>query len=183
MRTGGRLLVQMPPRHGKSETVSVWTPIWLLNAFPARKVMLASYEADFAAGWGRRARNLIEEHGNELLVRLAPDSTAANRWNTPEGGGIDREVADSRGIAVERHGAGSLEPAIDGLAVPPGDGADRGEGGLGEGRGGGEGRHGGIYRSRREAALDWINRRAAPPSPRRPRPGACGCRPCGGTGA
>ena len=88
MRTGGRLLVQMPPRHGKSETVSVWTPIWMLNAFPARKVMLASYEADFAAGWGRRARNLIDEHQGELLVRLAADSTAANRWNTPEGGGM-----------------------------------------------------------------------------------------------
>ena len=88
VRSGGRLLVEMPPRHGKSETVSVWTPIWLLNAYPRRKVMLASYEADFAAGWGRRARNLIEEHKDRLLVRLADDSTAANRWNTPEGGGM-----------------------------------------------------------------------------------------------
>ncbi len=88
VREGGRLLVQMAPRHGKSETVSVWTPIWLLNAWPTRKVMLASYEADFAAGWGRRARNLIAEHEGELLVRLAEDSTAANRWNTPEGGGM-----------------------------------------------------------------------------------------------
>ena len=88
VRTGGRLLVQMPPRHGKSETTSVWTPIWLLNAFPSHRVMLASYEADFAAGWGRRARNLMEEHAAELLVGLSQDSTAANRWNTPEGGGM-----------------------------------------------------------------------------------------------
>lgn len=88
VRAGGRLLVEFPPRHGKSETVSVWTPIWLLNAFPDRRVMLASYEADFAAGWGRRARNLIEDHKAELLVRLSEDSTAANRWNTPEGGGM-----------------------------------------------------------------------------------------------
>lgn len=88
VRTGGRLLVQMPPRHGKSETVSVWSPVWFLNAWPAKRVMLASYEADFAAGWGRRARNLIDEHQDELLVRLSQDSTAANRWNTPEGGGM-----------------------------------------------------------------------------------------------
>jgi predicted phage terminase large subunit-like protein len=78
----------MPPRHGKSETVSVWTPIWLLNAWPAKKVMLVSYEADFASNWGRRARNIIEENPEELLVRLAQDSTAANRWHTPEGGGM-----------------------------------------------------------------------------------------------
>ncbi len=88
VKSGGRLLVQMPPRSGKSETTSVWTPVWFLNVWPRKKVMLASYEADFAASWGRRARNLIEEHQGELLVRLAPDSTAANRWNTPEGGGM-----------------------------------------------------------------------------------------------
>src|SRR5438477_11069078 len=82
VRRSGRLLVQMPPRHGKSETVSAWTPVWFLNAFPSRRVILASYEADFAAGWGRKARNLIEEHRDALFVRLSEDSTAANRWDT-----------------------------------------------------------------------------------------------------
>src|SRR5262245_36309965 len=87
VRTGGRLLVMMPPRSGKSETGSVWTPVWFLNAWPDKRVMLTSYEADFAASWGRRARNVIDEH-DELLVRLSEDSTAANRWHTPEGGGM-----------------------------------------------------------------------------------------------
>lgn len=85
---GGRLLVQMPPRHSKSETCSVWTPVWFLNRWPERHVMLASYEADFAASFGRRTRNAIEQHRDELLVSLSEDSTAANRWHTPEGGGM-----------------------------------------------------------------------------------------------
>ena len=105
VRTGGRLLVMMPPRHGKSETVSVWGPVWFLNAWPDRRVMLASYEADFAAGWGRRARNLIDEHQDELLVRLSQDSTAANRWNTPEGGGMTTAGA---GGAITGRGADLL---------------------------------------------------------------------------
>src|SRR5262245_60085389 len=67
VETAGRLLVQMPPRHSKSETCSVWTPTWFLNRWPERHVMLASYEADFAAGWGRRTRNVIDEHQDELL--------------------------------------------------------------------------------------------------------------------
>lgn len=103
--TGGRLLVEMPPRHGKSETCSVWTPVWLLNAWPRRRVILTSYEADFAAGWGRKARNLIEEHRDQLLVRLSEDSTAANRWNTPEGGGM---VTAGVGGAITGRGADLL---------------------------------------------------------------------------
>ena len=105
IRTGGRLLIQLPPRHSKSETGSVWTPIWLLNARPDRRVILASYEADFAATWGRRARNLIEEYQDELLVRLSEDSTAANRWNTPEGGGM---VTVGAGGALTGRGADLL---------------------------------------------------------------------------
>src|SRR5262245_36767681 len=64
-RKGGRLLIQTPRRHGKSELVSVWTPIWLLNAFPKKRVILASYEADFAASGGRRARSHIEEYQDQ----------------------------------------------------------------------------------------------------------------------
>ncbi len=49
--SGGRLLVAMPPRHGKSELCSRYTPAWYLGTHPEQRVMLASYEADFAAGW------------------------------------------------------------------------------------------------------------------------------------
>src|SRR5262245_18171429 len=88
VKTGGRLIAEMPPRHGKSETGSLWGPTWFVNVFPEKRVLLSSYEADFAASWGRRTRNLVEEHQDQLLVSLSPDSTAANRWNTREGGGM-----------------------------------------------------------------------------------------------
>ena len=46
----GRLIVEMPPRHGKSTMVSQFFPAWFLLRFPDLRVMLASYEADFAKG-------------------------------------------------------------------------------------------------------------------------------------
>jgi predicted phage terminase large subunit-like protein len=76
-----RLLVSMPPRHGKSETISRYLPAWYLGRFPARRVMLASYEPGFAASWGRKARELLERFGEELFgVRLAAGSAAASAW-------------------------------------------------------------------------------------------------------
>lgn len=83
-----RLIVEMPPRHGKSELVSHWFPIWYLDLRPEHRVMLASYEAEFASHWGRRVRNGIEEHKESLTVRTTRDSAAANRWETTAGGGM-----------------------------------------------------------------------------------------------
>lgn len=84
----GRLIVEMPPRHGKSFLVSQWFPTWYLDRHPERRIMLASYEAGFAASWGRRVRNLVAEHAALLRVRIADDSSAADRWDTTEGGGM-----------------------------------------------------------------------------------------------
>lgn len=81
-------MVTMPPRHGKSELVSHWTPAWFLSLFPRKRVILASYEADFAASWGRKVRNTLVEHTPSLGVMVAGDSSAANRWDTSEGGGM-----------------------------------------------------------------------------------------------
>src|SRR5205085_6437129 len=50
--------------------------------FPNRRVGLASYEADFAASWGRKTRDVLEEFGPKLYgIRLREDSRAANRWD------------------------------------------------------------------------------------------------------
>jgi hypothetical protein len=46
------LLISMPPQHGKSELSSRYLPAWYLGKYPDRRVILTSYEADFAAGWG-----------------------------------------------------------------------------------------------------------------------------------
>ncbi len=83
----GRIIVELPVRHGKSEFISYWTPTWFLDLFPQKRVILTSYEADFAATWGRKVRNEIET--NELLsVKLRQDSHAANRFETADGGGM-----------------------------------------------------------------------------------------------
>jgi predicted phage terminase large subunit-like protein len=83
-----RIIVEMPPRHGKSELVSRWFPVWFLERHPDKRVILASYEADFAGSWGRRVRNAVEEHQAELYVQMAGDSSAAHRWETTDGGGM-----------------------------------------------------------------------------------------------
>jgi predicted phage terminase large subunit-like protein len=84
----GRIIISMPPRHGKSWLTSLWTPTWFLSLNPEQNVILTSYEADFAATWGRQVRNLITEHGPTLSISLTTDSKAADRWNTPQGGGM-----------------------------------------------------------------------------------------------
>ena len=88
VESGGRLLVAMPPRHGKSELCSRYTPAWYLGRFPDRRVILASYEADYAASWGRKARDLLEEHGRTMFgVGVRQDSHAANRWDLADHAG------------------------------------------------------------------------------------------------
>lgn len=84
-----RVLVSMPPRHGKSELMSVWTPFWLLVRNPERRIILASYEATFAAKWGRRVRDLVIQHGKELgLVLSGAKIPAADNWELQSGGGM-----------------------------------------------------------------------------------------------
>ncbi|MFB6182530.1 MAG: hypothetical protein ABEI78_00545, partial [Candidatus Nanohaloarchaea archaeon] len=59
------LLISLPPRHGKSEFLSVWTPLWFLNNFPGKKVSVSTYSDDFSAKWGGRVRDEIQD--NPLL--------------------------------------------------------------------------------------------------------------------
>ena len=75
------LVVSMPPQHGKSELCSRYLPAWYLGRNPDRRVILTSYEADFAAGWGRKARDLLEHWGWLFGVRVHRRSGAANRWD------------------------------------------------------------------------------------------------------
>ncbi len=76
-----RLMILMPPRHGKSELISKYFPSWALLTNPHLKVLLTSYEADFAAKWGRGVRDTVEDVGWDLSrVRVRQDSSAAHRW-------------------------------------------------------------------------------------------------------
>lgn len=83
-----RLIVNMPPRHGKSELISKWTPAWFLDNWPHKTVINAGYGTQFAEEWGRKVRNLVTQYQGSMRFRLAQDSKAAGRWNTTAGGGM-----------------------------------------------------------------------------------------------
>jgi predicted phage terminase large subunit-like protein len=75
------LVVCMPPQHGKSLLISQHLPAWYLGTFPDRRVILTGYEADFAAQWGRKARDLLEQWGSLFGVRVSRRSSAVHRWD------------------------------------------------------------------------------------------------------
>lgn len=102
-----RLMVFMPPRHAKSTTVSHYFPAWYLMLHPDHRVMLTSYEADFAASWGRKARDVLSEWGPKLFgVQVRDDSSAADRWDIAgHAGGM---VTAGAGGALTGRGADCL---------------------------------------------------------------------------
>ena len=84
-----RLIINMPPRHTKSEFASYLLPSWFLGKFPGKKVIQTSHTAELAVGFGRKVRNLVDsEVYNSIFPELSlqADSKAAGRWNTSKGG-------------------------------------------------------------------------------------------------
>jgi predicted phage terminase large subunit-like protein len=84
-----RLIINMPPRHTKSEFASYLLPAWFLGNFPEKKVIQTSHTAELAVGFGRKVRNLVDQDVYTDIfpgVGLQQDSKAAGRWNTNKGG-------------------------------------------------------------------------------------------------
>lgn len=81
IRDGRNIILSVSVRHGKSEYASKWLPAWYLGRWPDRRVILAAHEADFAARWGRAARDILAEHGHRFGVTIDARSQAANRWD------------------------------------------------------------------------------------------------------
>ena len=84
-----RICVNIPPRHGKSQLVSIYFPAWFLGRNPTKKVMMVSHTTDLAVDFGRKVRNLISlDDFKDIFptVKLAVDSKSAGRWNTNFGG-------------------------------------------------------------------------------------------------
>ena len=84
-----RVCVNIPPRHGKSQLVSIFYPAWFLGRNPNKKVMMVSHTTDLAVDFGRKVRNLIATNMYKSVfptVSLAQDSKSAGRWNTHVGG-------------------------------------------------------------------------------------------------
>ena len=84
-----RLIINMPPRHTKSEFASYLLPAWFLGKFPEKKVIQTSHTAELAVGFGRKVRNLVDSDVYKDIfptVGLQADSKAAGRWATNKGG-------------------------------------------------------------------------------------------------
>ena len=80
-----RLMVFMPPRHGKSEIISVQFPAWLIGRNKDRNIIEASYSSDLSTDFGRQARNIIASNTYRNVfagVELSEDSKAKGKWNT-----------------------------------------------------------------------------------------------------
>jgi predicted phage terminase large subunit-like protein len=80
-----RVIVNIAPRHGKSELISYLAPAWFLGKFPQKKIIMSSHTADLAVQFGRRVRNLVgSENYRDIFpqVELQADSKSASRWGT-----------------------------------------------------------------------------------------------------
>ena len=84
-----RLIVNMPPRHTKSEFASYLFPAWFLGKYPEKKIIQTAHTAELAVGFGRKVRNLINQEDFQGVfpgISLSSDSKAAGRWNTNKRG-------------------------------------------------------------------------------------------------
>ena len=84
-----RLIINMPPRHTKSEFASYLFPAWLMGKNPNKKIIQATHTAELAVGFGRKVKNLIDdEQFRDVFphVKLATDAKASGRWSTSSGG-------------------------------------------------------------------------------------------------
>ena len=103
-----RICVNIPPRHGKSQLVSIYFPAWFLGRNPNKKVMMVSHTTDLAVDFGRKVRNLISTDDYKAIfptVSLAADSKSAGRWNTNVGG---EYYASGIGSSIAGRGADLL---------------------------------------------------------------------------
>jgi len=84
-----RLIINMPPRHTKSEFASYLFPAWFLGRYPEKKIIQTAHTAELAVGFGRKVRNLINQTDFQQVfpgISLSSDSKAAGRWNTNKRG-------------------------------------------------------------------------------------------------
>ena len=85
-----RLMIFMPPRHGKSEIGSKTFPGWYLGRNPKHEVIACSYSGDLAKDFSRKVRDMmeLEKFQSVIATPLGKDSKSVERWNTSRGGGF-----------------------------------------------------------------------------------------------
>lgn len=87
-RGNGRVIISLPPRHGKSELITKNVPIWTLENYGQRNVILCSYGGDLSTDFGRKVRDLIKDNESLLDIRIRPDAERTNNWLTNQGGAM-----------------------------------------------------------------------------------------------
>lgn len=100
-----RLMLQMPPRHGKSLLASIYFPAWFLGNYPDKEVIATSYSGALAMVFSRKVRGLLRDPGYNVLFNktaLDPDNQNAEGWMTTKGGGY---VPAGVGGAITGRGA------------------------------------------------------------------------------
>jgi predicted phage terminase large subunit-like protein len=90
--TLSRLVITVPPRHGKSELGTIRYPVFRLQQDPSQRVVIAAYSQTLANTFSRKARRIAQD-----LLTLASDRKAVEQWDTIEGGGL-RAVGVGAGI-------------------------------------------------------------------------------------
>ena len=83
-----RVIINLPPRHTKSEFASYLFPAWMIGKNPTLKIMQATHTADLSVRFGRKVKNLMESEDYKSIfkTKLRSDSKAAYRWETDDGG-------------------------------------------------------------------------------------------------
>ena len=84
-----RLIVNMPPRHTKSEFASTYFPAWIMGRDPSRKIMQTTHTGELAVRFGRKVRNMMDSDIYKQIfpeVSLSSDSKSAGRWETNKSG-------------------------------------------------------------------------------------------------
>ena len=84
------LLIEVPPQHGKSQYWSKYFPAWYLRHRPNHRIILSSYAAGYAAGWGREARDVVMRNSGLIGSDVRDDVAGASEWKLDghEGGMI-----------------------------------------------------------------------------------------------
>lgn len=85
---GKRIIVTVPPRHGKSETISRWLSTWYLDMFPDKRVILSSYSLPLARDWSEKVRDTFDGRCPEVWSSLDPDHATKEDWKLEQGGGM-----------------------------------------------------------------------------------------------
>lgn len=106
-RGNGRIIISAPPRHGKSQLSSIYTPAWVMERYPHYKTILAGYGSELATGFSRQVRDIFQDKDNAHLLstRIRRDSSRVEAFLTEDGGGM---YAVGLGGAITGRGANVL---------------------------------------------------------------------------